>query len=172
MHSYVRMGIRLLRLLIVLFLLLAIGCSSEDFDTFDQETFEESVPLLLIPDNPEIVTSVKCPTFEQSENTCTANISGTEVTFVVEGPDALGQINVVPEFGIIRATDIEQKVKTQLDSDLGISNQVTCSPNVRVAETGQIFSCMVTDPSGEDHFFMADIQDAQGNFHLRLDAGN
>ena len=167
-----RMGTRPLSLFIVLFLFVVIGCSSKDFNTFDQETFEESIPSLLIPDNPEIVTSVKCPAFVQSENTCTANISGTEVTFVVQGPDALGQINVVPEFGIIRATDIEQKVKTQLDSDLGISNQVTCSPNVRVAEIGQIFSCMVTDPSGEAHFFMADIQDAQGNFDLRLDAGN
>ena len=172
MHSYVRMGIRPLCFLIVLFLFIVAGCSSKDFNTFDQEIFEESVPLLLIPDNPKIVTSVKCPTFVQSESTCTANIAGAEVTFVVEGPDASGQINVVPEFGIIRATDIDQKVKTQLDSDLGISNQVTCSPNVRVAESGQIFSCMVTDPSGEVHFFMADIQDAQGGFHLRLDAGN
>jgi hypothetical protein len=106
------------------------------------------------------------------ENTCTANIAGTEVTFAVEGPDASGQINVVPEFGIIRVTDIDQKVKTQLDSDLGVSNQVICSPDVRVAQRGQTFSCIVTDPSGEVHLFMADIQDTQGNFHLRLDTGN
>jgi len=172
MHSYMRMGVRPLSLSIVFFLFIVIGCSSKDFNTFDQEIFEESVPLLLIPDNPEIVTSVNCPTFAQSESICTANIAGTEVTFVAEGPDASGQINIVSKFGIIWATDINQKIKTQLDSDLGISNQVTCSPNVRVAESGQIFSCMVTDPSGEVHFFMADIQDAQGGFHLRLDAGN
>ena len=167
-----RMGTRPLSLFIVLFLFVVIGCSSKDFNTFDQETFEKSVPSLLIPDNPEIVTSVKCPAFVVSENTCTANIAGTEVTFVVEGPDASGQINIVSEFGIIRATDIDQKVKTQLDSDLGVSNQVTCSPNVRVAQSGQTFSCIATDPSGEAHLFMADIQDTQGNFHLRLDTGN
>ena len=126
MHSSIRMGVRPLSLLTILFLFIVIGCSSKDFNAFDQEIFEESVPLLLIPENPEIVTSVNCPTFVQSESTCTANIAGAEVTFVVEGPDASGQINVVPEFGIIRATDIDQKVKTQLDSDLGISNQVIC----------------------------------------------
>ena len=49
---------------------------------------------------------------------------------------------------------------------------MTCSPNVRVAESGQIFSCMVIDPSGEVHFFVADMSDDQGNFHLRIDAGN
>ena len=172
MHSSIRMGVRPLSLLTILFLFIVIGCSSKDFNTFDQEIFEESVPLLLIPDNPEIVTSVNCPTFVQSESTCTANIAGTEVTFVAEGPDASGQINIVSEFGIIWATDINQKVKAQLDSDLGISNQVTCSPNVRVAESGQIFSCMVIDPSGEVHFFVADMSDDQGNFHLRIDAGN
>ena len=167
-----RMGVRPLSLLIVFFLFIVVGCSSKDFNTFDQEIFEESVPLLLIPDNPEIVTSDNCSTFVHSERTCTANSTGTEVTFVAERPYASGQIYIVPEFGIIWATDINQKVKAQLDSDLGISNQVTCSPNVRVAESGQIFSCMVIDPSGEVHFFMADIQDAQGSFHLRLDAGN
>jgi len=166
------MGVRPLSLLTILFLFIVIGCSSKDFNAFDQEIFEESVPLLLIPENPEIVTSVNCPTFVQSESTCTANIAGTEVTFVAEGPDASGQINIVSEFGIIWATDINQKVKAQLDSDLGISNQVTCSPNVRVAESGQIFSCMVIDPSGEVHFFVADMSDDQGNFHLRIDAGN
>ncbi len=172
MPSSKRMGTRAFALLIISFLTIVIGCASKDFNTFDQEAFEELVPSLLVPDNPEIVTSIKCPTFEETQSICTADIAETEISFIVEGPDSSGQINLISEFGLIWATDIGQKVKAQLDSDLGISNQVMCSPNVRIAQSGESFSCIVTDPYGGSRSFVADIQDTQGNFHLRLDIEN
>ena len=172
MHSCKRMGIRVSTLLIASFLIILTGCASKDFNAFDQKSFEESIPSLLVPDNPEIVTSINCPTFEEIQSTCTANIAEVEISFVVEGPDSSGQINLVSELGLIWSTDIGRKVKTQLDSDLGISNQVICSPNVRVAQSQQVFSCLVIDPSGGSRSFVAEIQDTQGNFHLRLDIEN
>lgn len=167
-----RMGIRASTLLTIFFLAIVIGCASKDFNTFNQESFEELIPSLLVPENPDIVSSVNCPTFEETPSTCTADIGETEISFIIEGPNSSGQINLVSELGLIWATDVGQKIKTQLDSDLGISNQVTCSPNVRVAQNKQAFLCIVKDPSGNNRSFVAEIQDTQGNFYLRLDIEN
>ncbi|MEC9034566.1 MAG: hypothetical protein VYC89_04110, partial [Actinomycetota bacterium] len=56
----------------------------------------------------------------------------------------------------------------QFDSDLGISHQVVCDPKVRIAEEGQSFSCIVTDPSEGTHVFTVKVNDSLGNLDLQL----
>ena len=158
--------------LFTVLLVVVCSCSSNASNTFNQETFENLIPSLLIPEDPELVTAIQCPTLVGNQSTCTASIGDTQVSFVVEGPNKAGEINVVTEFGLIWAEGVSKEVKGQLDSDLGISHQVACDPKVRIAENGQSFSCIVTDPSGDTHVFTIKVKDALGNFDLQLDSRN
>ena len=149
-------------------LTISFSCSSNTSTEFNQETFEELIPALLIPEDPGLITAIECPALIETQSTCTANIGDTQVSFIVEGPDSSGGINVVTEFGLIWAEEVSQELKGQLDSDLGISHQVICDPKVRIAEEGQSFSCIVTDPSEGTHVFTVKVNDSLGNLDLQL----
>ena len=132
--------------------------------------FEESIPEILAPGFPGVVSEVQCQEANGSL-TCTAEIVGEKVSLDVEGPNDDGEVTVSFAENLIWGDEVAQQVKQQLDTDLGLDHTVSCSPEVQIARTDQEFACLVEEPAGRQYKFMAQLLDAEGSFRLSLVVG-
>jgi len=148
-------------------LLLAASCGSEIVESFDVPALEESIPEILAPGFPGVVSEVQCQEANGSL-TCTAEIVGEKVSLDVEGPNDDGEVTVSFAENLIWGDEVAQQVKQQLDTDLGLDHTVSCSPEVQIARTDQEFACLVEEPAGRQYKFMAQLLDAEGSFRLSL----
>lgn len=151
-------------------LLLAASCGSEIVESFDVSALEESIPEILAPGFPGVVSEVQCQEANGSL-TCTAEIVGEKVSLDVEGPNDDGEVTVSFAENLIWGDEVAQQVKQQLDTDLGLDHTVSCSPEVQIARTDQEFACLVEEPAGRQYKFMAQLLDAEGSFRLSLVVG-
>ena len=71
-----------------------------------------------------------------------------------------------PRIKIIEGTQLAQEVKKRLDDDLGIENEIKCTPEIRVAHPGELFDCEIIDPNGRAHHLQAKIIDLHGSFEI------
>jgi len=150
----------------------SVACGAGSPAGVDVEALERAVPALLVPEHPEMVVDVSCPTIEVDAAgpvTCSATIAGLVVPIVVYGPDEDSRMKVESEVELVMAAEVASSSETRLDADLGIDNEVGCEPVLRVARAGQSFTCTATEPDGRAHVLIATLLDGTGAF--RLDPG-
>ena len=154
------------------FVLVIAGCGSPDRPTtVDVEALERAIPAGLVPDHPEVVTVVSCPEITLDglgPVSCTAIIAGVDVPVRVTRPDRLDQMEVSSGVFLVRAVDVAAEVEERLVADLGDVDSVSCDPPVRVARSGQQFTCIVIDTSSRAHRFVATLLGTDASFRLEL----
>jgi len=170
----VRPGSDLIRCVVTLLaaVVMVSACGGSEPPELDVGTVERAVPLVLLPDNPELVTDVACPLLASpglGPVPCTASIAGLSVPLIVSRPGADGRVHVESPVELVMADEVASDAEERLDSDLGVDNEVTCEPALRVSRAGQEFACTATEPNGRTHRLVAVLVDAAGSF--RLDPG-
>ena len=130
---------------------------------------EQAIPEVLLPAYPHLVTEVSCPEYVNKDLgtvSCTLQVAGKEISVSATGPDVTNSFNINPRIKIIEGIQLAQKVKKRLDDDLGIENEIKCTPEIRVAHPGELFDCEIIDPNGRAHHLQAKIIDLHGSFEI------
>ena len=158
--------IRSLKIIVTLALLSNCSSSSNDLQF---KIVEQAIPEVLLPAYPHLVTEVSCPEYVNKDLgtvSCTLQVAGKEISVSATGPDVTNSFNINPRIKIIEGTQLAQKVKKRLDDDLGIENEIKCTPEIRVAHPGELFDCEIIDPNGRAHHLQAKIIDFHGSFEI------
>ncbi len=158
--------IRSLKIIVTLALLSNCSSSSNDLQF---KIVEQAIPEVLLPAYPHLVTEVSCPEYVNKDLStvfCTLKVAGKEISVSATGPDVANSFNINPRIKIIEGTQLAQKVKKRLDDDLGIENEIKCTPEIRVAHPGELFDCEIIDPNGRAHHLQAKIIDLYGSFEI------
>ena len=160
------------RLAVLALVLVVSGCGAPDRPaTVDVETLERAIPAGLVPDHPEVVTVVACPEITLDglgPVSCTAIIAGVDVPVKVTRPDRLDRMVVSAGETLVRSVDVAAEVEERLVTELGDVDEVSCDPPVRVARSGQQFTCIVIDPASRAHRFVATLSGTDAAFRLEL----
>ncbi|MDA3041452.1 MAG: DUF4333 domain-containing protein [Actinomycetota bacterium] len=152
-------------------LLLTMGCAADP--TLDAASLEQVLPAQIVPDHPEVVTNVQCPTpIEMSAGisvVCTAEVGGDPVTMTVTQLDDVGSVTAEldqPLFDVEASADV---LAAQLTDDLAIATTIVCvGPAVRVLDVGEVLSCVASDPSGRSRPLFVTIVDEAGTLDMKL----
>ncbi len=155
-----------LKIIVTLALLSNCGSSSNDLQF---KIVEQAIPEVLLPAYPHLVTEVSCPEYVNKDLgtvSCTLQVAGKEISVSATGPDVTNSFNINPRIKIIEGIQLAQKVKKRLDDDLGIENEIKCTPEIRVAHPGELFDCEIIDPNGRAHHLQAKIIDLHGSFEI------
>ncbi len=158
--------IRSLKIIVTLALLSNCGSSSNNLQF---KIVEQAIPEVLLPAYPHLVTEVSCPEYVNKDLgtvSCTLQVAGKEISVSATGPDVTNSFNINPRIKIIEGIQLAQKVKKRLDDDLGIENEIKCTPEIRVAHPGELFDCEIIDPNGRAHHLQAKIIDLHGSFEI------
>ena len=158
--------IRSLKILVTLVLLSNCASSSNNLEF---KIIEEAIPEVLLPEYPHLVTDVSCPEYVNKDLDtvfCTLQVAGKEISVSVTGPDVTNSFIINPRIKIIKATQLGQKVKKRLDDDLGVENKIECTPEIRVAQPGELFECEIIDQNGGVHHLQIKIIDFHGSFEI------
>ena len=149
-----------------------VGCGSPDRPgVVDVEALVRAIPGGLVPDHPESVAVVDCPEITLDglgPVSCRAIIAGVDVPVKVTRPDRLDRMEVSVGVALVRAVDVAAEVEERLVADLGDVDDVSCNPPVRVARSGQQFTCVVIDPLSRAHRFHATLTGTDAVFRLEL----
>lgn len=149
-------------------LILLSSCASSS-NNMEFKIIEEAIPEVLLPDYPHLVTEVSCPKYVNKDLDtvfCTLQVAGKEISVSVTGPDVTNSFNVNPRIKIIKADQLAQEVKKRLDDDLGVVNKIECTPEIRVAQPGELFECEIIDENGGVHHLQTKIIDFYGSFEV------
>ena len=149
-------------------IMLLTSCASTPKNV-EFKMIEEAIPGVLLPEYPYLVTEANCPEYVGGNLDtifCTLKVAGKEISVSVVGPDVTDSFIVNPRVKIIKASQLVQKMKERLDYDLGVENQIECSPEIRVSYPGEIFECEIIDENGGVHHLQAKIIDSRGSFEI------
>ena len=69
---------------------------------------------------------------------------------------------------LVRSVDVAAEVEERLVTELGDVDEVSCDPPVRVARSGQQFTCVAIDPVSRAHRFVATLSGTDAAFRLEL----
>lgn len=152
-------------------LVLLVGCAADP--TLDAGSLEQVLPGQILPDHPELVTNVQCPSSIDMATgiavVCTAEVGGDPVTMTVTQIDDVGSVTAELDQPLFDVEASAGVLAAQLTDDLDVATTIACvGPAVRVLDVGEVLSCVASDPSGRSRPLFVTILDESGTLDMKL----
>ncbi len=151
---------------VVVVVLAAVACA--DDPPLDHQSLIEGLPAAVLPEAPDLVTDVVCPTPADATiaqtMTCTAAIHGEAITIDLD-IDAEGGVAATLRDELLDLTEVEAAAEGRLDDDLATLVDIRCPGTVVVVRPGTRVDCTGTS-GGRQREMVVEIVDADGGWTI------
>ncbi|MEE9416559.1 MAG: DUF4333 domain-containing protein [Acidimicrobiales bacterium] len=164
------------RLALAVFGGMAIALSACGSDRLDDELLLQAIPEAVLPDQPDLLEGLACPSpIEIGEGVtahCTARIGGVSVNIEIEQTNAEGGVIATLAETLFDVVETSAKLGDRFEAELGVPTTVECGePPLRVLEVGMKLTCTAADIERSREIVL-EVTDEQGNYSLELGAFN
>ncbi len=147
----------------------AVGCAAP---TIDDMLLLDAIPESVLPDNPELLQDLECPSpIEVGIDVtvdCTASIGGDPVTIEVRQTDDQGAIDATLAETLFDVEETAAKLGARFSDELDIETTVDCGePPLRVLEVGMTLTCNAADAERSREVVLT-VSDETGAYDLEL----
>lgn len=150
---------------------LVVACGSTD--RIDVHALERVLPGQIVPDHPEVLDEVACPSPIQKAvgtvTVCTATVAGAPVAITVTQLDGNGATSAALDKPVFDVAASASTLAARFTKDLGVSTTIDCDgPAVRVLVVGEVLRCTARDPSLRSRVLDVTVRDDAGTLDAKL----
>ena len=150
---------------------LVVACGSPD--RIDAHALERVLPGQIVPDHPEVLDEVACPSPIRKAvgvvTVCTAVLAGSPVAITVTQLDGNGATSAALDKPVFDVAASAGTLAARFTKDLGVTTTIECDgPAVRVLVVGEVLRCTAHDPSLRSRVLDVTVRDDGATLDAKL----